>query len=431
MGSATSVDIERVVVRRSEGAYREVAEATDLGTLGSGSSLTVPLTASFDETGLKRLRIHLYGEAANGSSVHVQRPVVVRVSDQHPLLDVSLNETVTGTTGHGHVTIANGLQSRARNLELSLTETALSLVDGRVVLSGLDSGESITRQVRYRPSESGAYDVRARLQYVVGNGEVRHVETTVPVSVEPLRNDVVVEATRERGAESTVAVRLINRGNARLANVTLRGVSRNASIPRQLLDPIPPDASRETRLNVSLAGERASVRVQVSYDVGDRHDAVSDRVVVESTPGQIELTGTDTTAEDGRIKITGSASNVGLTTANSVIVGVKDTPRVSPAAPTREYFVGTVPESDFVSFDVYARVDGPVSSIPLEVSYLVDGDRHTRTVHVPYEGGETNVSAGTTGSDEGWLLPAALGVVVLLGVGGVLFVGWRNSRDRS
>lgn len=98
VGSATSVDIERVVVRRSEGAYREVAEATDLGTLGSGSSLTVPLTASFDETGLKRLRIHLYGEAANGSSVHVQRPVVVRVSDQYPLLDVSLNETVTGTT---------------------------------------------------------------------------------------------------------------------------------------------------------------------------------------------------------------------------------------------------------------------------------------------------------------------------------------------
>jgi hypothetical protein len=101
---------------------------------------------------------------------------------------------------------------------------------------------------------------------------------------------------------------------------------------------------------------------------------------------------------------------------------------VTPAAPSREYFVGTVPKSDFVSFDVYARTTANVSSIPLEVSYLVDGQRYTRTVRVPYDGGGSQEPAAPRQSSRGILVPVAIGAVVILGVAAAIFVGWRKSR---
>jgi hypothetical protein len=136
--------------------------------------------------------------------------------------------------------------------------------------------------------------------------------------------------------------------------------------------------------------------------------------------------------DGGRLRISGSASNLGTTDAQSVLVGVVDTDRVTPTAPNREYFVGTVPASDFVSFDVYATTEGNVSTVPLRVEYLVDGQRYTRTVEVDAAGASRALAAGPdidrSSGGGGFLLPLAVGAVVVVVVLAVVVRAWRASR---
>jgi hypothetical protein len=428
-GSGSTLDIRAIAIRRSgTSGVGERERIEDLGTLAPGSSLEVPMTVSFEEPGTKRLRIHVYGTNERDQSVHVQYPAVIRVNEQHPQLDIEVNDTVASTSAQGQITVANGLASQARNVRISVTSTELDIDNRRAVFPTLDSGDTRRFRFSYESERPGTYFVNARLEYTVDGGQTRRVRETVPIEVEPFRENVVLEATTGPAGSETVAVDVLNRGNVPIENVTISGTSQNATVPQRLISQIPAQSSRSLIVNTSLDGERAAIRMRASYDMGPRHDTVTDGVVVRSTPGQIDLTGVNVLSEGGRLQITGSASNIGLTRANSVVVRVKETEAVTPAAPSREYFVGTVPRSDFVSFDVYARTTGNVSSIPLEVSYLVDGQRYTRTVRVPYDSGGSQGSDRPQQSGRGTLLPVAIGAVLVLGIASAIFVGWRKSR---
>lgn len=428
-GSGSTLDIQAIAIRRSgTPGVGERERIEDLGTLAPGSSLEVPMTVSFENPGTKRLRIHVYGTNEQDQSVHVQYPAVIRVSEQHPQLDIEVNDTVASTEAQGQITVANGLASDARNVRISVTSDELDIGNRRAVFPSLDSGDSQRFRFSYESEQPGTYFVNARLEYTVDGSQTRRVRETVPIEIEPFRENVVLEATNGPTGSGTVAVDVLNRGNVPIENVTISGSSPNATVPQRLISQIPAQTSRSLVVNTSLDGERANIRMRASYDMGPAHSTVSDGVVVRSTPGQIDLTGVNVLPEDGRLQITGSASNIGLTRANSVVVRVQDTEQVTPAAPSREYFVGTVPKSDFVSFDVYATTTGNVSSIPLEVSYLVDGQRYTRTVRVPYDGGGQQGPAQPQQSSRGLLIPAVIGALVVLGVAAAIFVGWRKSR---
>jgi hypothetical protein len=200
-----------------------------------------------------------------------------------------------------------------------------------------------------------------------------------------------------------------------------------------VIDRVPPGATREVRLRVSDVDSRADLQVTAEYEIGDRSGPASTSTRVVATPdvpGEIRLIGLEVEPQGDRLRVTGSASNVGLRDVNSVIVRVVDTERVTPVAPDREFFVGTVPASDFVSFDVYARTDGNVSGVPLEVTYLSDGDRETVQARAPIDSQPVERRAdpggGTGGPNR---LIVGIGDVVALGVGALAVVGWRNRGD--
>jgi len=436
-GSPSVFNFDSVAVRMETGTgVRELTRVRDLGTLSPGSEIDVPLSVEFSEPGTKRLRVYVFGSDGQGNTVQIRYPVVIRVAEDHPQLDVSTNDTVASTRGQGQITVANGLSSEARNVEVRLSSDGLNLFDSRTVRPTLASGETATETFQYEADEAGTYFVRARLRYTIEAGKVRTTEETFPVEVDPRTDNVILEATRADDASgSRIAVDILNRGNLPIENVAVSASSTNATIPQRLVSAVPPQSSRTVVLNASLSGDRATVDVTADYEVGPDEGQVSDTAELTSTPGQIDLTGVQVEPGPGALQITGSAANVGLTEANSVVVGVVDTEKVSPANPSREYFVGTVPASDFVSFDVNARVEGNVSSIPVRVTYLVDGERQSEVVEVDYAGGAPNgpVRSGPpdSGSSNGLLVPAAIGAVVLLGVGAIVYVGWRNSRDRT
>ncbi len=112
---------------------------------------------------------------------------------------------------------------------------------------------------------------------------------------------------------------------------------------------------------------------------------------------------------------------------NSVIVRVVPADGVEPVPPNREYFVGTVPASDFVSFDLTARVADDVAAVPIEVRYLASGDERSERISVPVAGLATaGPDQGGRSTDRGLLVAAAIGAVIVAAVGVLMYLGWSN-----
>lgn len=423
--SAGVVEINSVALTNPNSAG-ELARVSDVGSVAPGSSLTVPLTTTFENGGTKNLRIDVYGTGPDGNSVHVRYPATVTVETQHPQLDIETNETAAGTDGTGTITVANGLSTAVTNVDVELTSDQLKLTDDRFVVASIDSGKSATESFDFKSESPGTYPLTATMHYRVGESTRRTTTQTVSVEIERLRDNVILEASSESDS-STIDVDVLNRGNVPIENVTISGRSANASIPTKLVSKIADGESVTRHLNATLDGNRADVHLTASYDIADKHGQASDSVTISSMPGTIELTGVDIQPENGKLRVTGSASNVGSSGAQGVIVRVADTDTVSPAAPNREYFVGSVPASDFVSFEVYARTEGNVSEIPLEVTYRADGRQYRRTVTVPVEGATNQTGQQVQKSSSGLLVPAIGGLVVLV-IAAIIYRSWRASR---
>ncbi|MFB6140081.1 MAG: CARDB domain-containing protein [Halosimplex sp.] len=402
-----------------------------LATVRSNASRTVGFDYRADEPGIHEVTANLTYTTAGGVTDTVSDTVAVRTTVERPKLDVDTNASIAGLESDGAVTIANGLGAAVTDAELTVSGDGLTVRNDRTVFTRISDGEAATANFDFEPSAAGEHELTATLTYSTRGGATRTVTETTTVDTDPLRDRVALDVnTREGGNSQSVRVSVLNQGNAPITNVSVRGSSSNASVGQALVSRVAAGESRTVRLNATLSADRADVDVSATYDVAGQRGRATAETALTQTPGTIGLTGIEVAPEDGRLRISGSASNLGTTDAQSVLVSVVDTDRVTPVA--KEYFVGTVPASDFVSFDVSATVDGNVSSIPLRVEYLVDGTRHTRTVDVDTAAASRALSAGPdVGSNSGgggFLLPAAIAVVVALLVLVVIARAWRTSR---
>ncbi|QLH79243.1 hypothetical protein HZS55_18950 [Halosimplex rubrum] len=404
-----------------------------LATVGSNASRTVEFDYRADDPGRHRVTATLTYTTAGGVTDTVTDTVTVRTETERPQLDIDTNTSIAGLESSGTVTLANGLGAAVTNAELTVAGDGVTVRNDRSVFTRIADGESATAAFDFRPSAAGDHEVTATLSYSTPGGATRTVTETVTVGTDPLRDSVALDlSTREGGNSQAVTVSVLNRGNAPISNVSVRASSPNASVGQALVDRVASGESRTVRLNSTLSGDRAAVDVVATYDVARQRGEASASTALTQTPGTIGLTGLEVVPEGGRLRISGSASNLGTTDAQSVLVSVVDTEAVTPTSPNREYFVGTVPASDFVSFDVYASTRGNVSSVPLEVEYLVDGQRHTRTVEVDAASASRALAAGpdidANSGGGGFLVPLAIGAVVVVGVLAVVVRAWRASR---
>lgn len=428
--------INAVALRSPEDErLEEYDRIRDLGTLSPGSSLQVPLSVTFDEPGTKQLRIVVYGRNDAGDRITVQYPVSVTVTAGEPKVDLDVGNPVAGVQTRATVTVANGLERDLRNVEVSLD--GVPTEEARRVRSQLAAGETASFTFRIEPEAAGSGQVTADVSYDFSDSAVGSTSTTTGFSAAELNEDLSLEALARRG-ESTVAVTVTNNGNAPVRNVIVRGDSGSLAVGRASLSNLSAGASTTVTLPVSglQETEGASVSVGATYEVPGRqgytgeasgNDAVFERVSPPRPPAEIGLTGVNVEADDGKYRISGSASNLGLTEAHSVIVRVEPTNGVTPAAPNREYFVGTVPGSEFVSFDLYAELAGNPESITLSFSYLSEGERVNDQVSVPAPETEGVETPETSSGD--LLFPAIGGGLIVIAVLTIIFIGWRSRRD--
>lgn len=429
--SPTNVEIDAVSLRTDGG--RQLGRVEDLGRLPPGASTSVQLDARFGDAGSKQLRVIAYGEDGNGNDVRLESTVSIRVRDDHPDVRIAApNATVAGLDGDVRVRVDNGFDRELRSVDVRLRSSDVDFRpwnDGQPRLAG---GESAAFEFTARTREARTHRVEAVVSYRTTTGHQRSVTAQTGIRFEALEEDVTVDAPEPPRGNTSVPVTVGNFGNAPLENVVVRATATNGSVAPVTIDRIPPDETRRVRLDVAGVDASAELEITAAYDLGDRTGtatATSRVVATPDVPGQIQLTGLEVRREGGRYRITGSASNVGLRSVNSVIVRVRDTEQVTPAAPNREYFVGTVPSSDFVSFDLHATTSGNVTSIPLEVSYLADGDRRTVEASAPVESVPDERVRSDAGGGGPGLLVFGVGLLAALAVGALVYVGWRNRGD--
>ena len=405
-----------------------------LATVESGASRTIDFEYRPQSRGSHRVNATLSYTTAGGTSRTVTESVTIRAQRVRPQLDIAVNDSVVGVESTGSVTVANAIGTGIRNVELTVGGEDVTVRDDREVFTRIANGESVTSAFDFQPDAAGEHTLNATLSYTTGSGAVQSVSETLPVEAEQLRDRVSLDvSTVQGGSSQTVVVDVFNQGNAPATNLSVRGRSSNASVGRVLLDSLAPGESRTVRLNATLSADRADLDTVATYDLGEERGETSVSTAVTQTPGTISLTGIQVVPEGGRLRVSGSASNLGTTDAQSVLVSVVGSDRVTPVEPNPEFFVGPVPASDFASFDVYAATEGNVSTIPVEISYIVDGQRRTRTVEVDATAASQALSAqqrAPEGNSGGGfpLVPVAVGLVVVLAVLAIIVQAWRTSR---
>lgn len=414
-------EVKNVSITASDGT--RLAEATNLGYLSQGGEMKAPVVASIDSTGVHSLQLKVKAETDYREDITIQRPVVVEVEEVHPQVSVSTTNAVAGSEMTLNASVANGLNDDVRNVNLTLTSQGMTVRDATAFTPSVAANRTATFEFTAVASEPGTRTVTANLGYRTADGAERTVTRTFDVNVEPLQADVAVEADADSSGEY-VTVSVLNLGNAALDDAVVKATTDGERVvDHVILDDVPSQSNRTIRMNTSDVTGATSLNVTASYAVGGRTAVTATDVRLPERTANVSVTGLNFESSDGKVHITGSASNLGLRSADATVVRVVSTEGVSPAYPSREYFVGTVPGSEFVTFELYAEVDDDVDRLPLKIAYTTGDERHEQVVRVPYEPPEDDATSNVA-NDPQFL--TIVGGTILLGIAGMMVFAWRN-----
>lgn len=183
--SDETVQVTSLYVRdRGAPGVGELVRFEDVGSIGVGGSITVPLSMSFESPGDKDLRLHVVVQDSDGFH-RIAYPAQVSVS---PMDDVNMAiasaDPVAGETTAVNVTVANGGDTPISNVQLELGGEGA--VDNPRRVSGTipaQTDQAYAYAVRFDEAGPGTLD--AALTYTVNGGVTRTTTEAVEVSVDP------------------------------------------------------------------------------------------------------------------------------------------------------------------------------------------------------------------------------------------------------
>jgi len=386
-----------------------VAEATDFGSLSVGDAVTVPLTATFDRTGVHNLTVRFTGTNTNGDAVGFTRPVTVVVEEGAPVITTRTEGAVSGVAGPVTVRVTNPTEATLRNVSVSASGEAVTQVTAVPIVPALQPGEAVNRSVPVRAETTGEARMAINVSYTTAAGTTGSFTRNETLTVEPVEESITLRATtieqqeneggtdlgvdvpgvlqgsdeEPSGSEGDVRVTVSNVGNAPVTDVVLDPVAGGQSLgERPVTDRLRP--GDEASLVVSL--ERAppsAVEFRARYDLAGERSATATSFETVPARGTVTVTGVDLERVGGEVEISGDVGNPGGRPVSGVIVAVGDAEGVSPAYPGRDFFVGAVEGDAFAPFELTATVEENASHVPVEVSYLVAGDQRSETVRLP------------------------------------------------
>jgi hypothetical protein len=470
-GSDSPAEIRRVELRDANGD--RLTRANNLGSLSGGDSLTVPLTVNFSDPGTRDLQLRVVAEDGDGDEVTLTRPVPVAVETASPQAELTVGDPAVDSPTRVAVELSNPAATAVRNLEVTFADSLGEPTVERRVVPQLDAGETTVVNLTTVPAESGTQRLAVNVSFTGASGteQVRTVGRTVDVA--PYRDDLGIAVSRvqpeeqdagvdggagglagllggaaggagggqltQGGSEEAdptgrVAVEVTNFGTVVTDDVVVTPVAGNGTLPRVALDGrLAPGESGTVEVDLSEVRDRTAVEFRVDYRAGVRDSRTT--ATYDWRPAVADLTVTDldvTVGDDGEVRITGNAANVGGGEATGVVVSVVPSEGVSPTYPQRDYFAGTVSGSDFAPFDLTADVADGVESLTIRLSYRTDGVPVTREVGVPVPGDDGGGGAlASLGGATTAGVPVGVVLVGLLAVGLVVLRGRRRADHDS
>jgi hypothetical protein len=441
--SPSAAEIRQVTLRQNN---RIVESVDDPGTIGPGGTVTLPITTAFESTGQKRLTVWVYGESSDGDAFNVKYPVTLNVEERDSDVQLSLSSPdEPSTETRVNVTMANGATTNVSNLRLTLSGPNATLDDPERIVASLGPGTERVVEYDVTFASAGRQSLTATLDYRDGDGDPQSTSVSRTFGVDPADVDAELDAAvvRENGT-ARIDASLTNFGNVPLERVRIRAESGGETVARKLVADVPREATREVSIDESRlpAGE---VRLRATYEaVGERHETATTVDFTPTTDGNISLTGIEIVPTGTAVRLVGSASNTGETPVTGAVVAVVGTERVTPIAPTKDYFVGNVPAGEFTSFELTARLAGNRTDVvPIRVSYIAGGERYERVVEVSITDGSAGGAAPQRGSDApdgppgggGFLGLGRIDVVgillrlgLLVAIGGGVVYWWQRRR---
>ncbi len=423
-GLSAAVDNVELTVEGENVDVRNPRQVTASVGSGASESFEFRTTPAAETVQPVNVTVQYSFEGDRRSVDYRLRPDFTPTNDiEHPQVAVTAEAGEAGESRTATVTLSNGLDERIRNVELTAAGEQVEFDDPRRVAASIEAGVTEQYEFTVTPAVAERLPVNVSLSYTVG-GERRGTEYTLepsfgtadaPADRPQLQVDVEdAVAGASRPVTVTVANGLSNEVRQLDVSVSSPDVTFNSNARvRSALQ-----AGGTAELAFTAVAEESGVYpVEVTFDYRD--NGVQQRVTqtfdVEfappSNPGQITLTDVDAVAQGSSLDLSATASNVGSEQVESVVVSLPDSADVDG----REYFVGGVEASDFSSFTISTTVDRNVTSVPVEVTYVVDGVQKTVTTEVPVEQTELRQASESSGGSSVPLIPVAVvGVLVIV-----------------
>lgn len=275
-------EVTEVILKDANGTV--YSEADSLGTLGTGDTIDVPLSATFGTAGRTKLLVHVrgmqYDENGNRRGVvSTTHPTYVTVSEPDeesdpvpPQLNVDADQLVAGSESTVAVTVSNGADEQLTDLSLRLL--GLGGMENQTRLQPtLGAHNSTTFTFDVMPPESGTHALNATL---TTDGET--VSTTNDVEVRSLSGDAVVYATTITENDSVhLRYRVANHGNVALENVVVSGAAVGEALPTTVISTVQPGASETATVELNKR-PTGPATVSATYEVGSTTGTVDESV---------------------------------------------------------------------------------------------------------------------------------------------------------
>lgn len=426
-GLSAPVDNVELTVEGENVEIRNPRQVTASVASGASESFDFRVTPAAETVQPVNVTIGYSFEGDRRSIEYQLRPDFTPTSDvEHPQVAVDAEAGEAGESRTATVTLSNGLDERIRNVELTVAGDQIEIDDPRRVAASVEAGATEQYEFTVTPEVAERLPVEVSLSYTVGD-ERRGTEYTVepsfgtadaPAERPQLQLDVEDAVS---GASRTVTVTIANGldNEVRQLDVNVSSSDVTFSSNERVRSALQSGETAELTFT-AVAEESGTYPVTVAFDYRD--SGVQQRVTrtfdaefaPPANPGRIRLTDIDAVARGGSLELSATASNVGSEGVESVVVSLPDSEDVTGT----EYFVGEIEGSDFSSFTLSSTVDRNVTSVPVEVTYVVDGVQKTVTTEVPVEQTALQQAGGSSSGGGLPLIPvAAVGVlVIVLGV---------------
>ncbi|WP_276999244.1 hypothetical protein [Haloquadratum walsbyi] len=361
--------------------------ADDIGKLGPGTSVTVPFSVVFDEPGQKKLTVTMYGQEDTGSVFSIQKPVYVSVERDSTLLSSTTETVAAGGLAPINITVSNGDNEAITGVQLTVDDVRVE--EPQRTRGSIASGSEQTFQYDAYFESPGQHSLTSTIIYQTSDGVTHRTTETIPITVERPRVNVDLSVRANSNQSGGTVVELTNFGNTYLSDITVNAAANGDIVARKLLSNLQSETSRSLTFEPE-SGVSGPLEFTARYEAAGKTHSVS--ATTNQALGEIRLTSVETTQGGTAVTITGDAANIGRTNADGVLLSIADTSSTTPVSPSGEYFVGEIEASEFATFELTASVQPDINTIPVNVGYVVEGDRIQQTQRIPLSVDRINAS---------------------------------------